>query len=159
MEQIKELIYAMCICAILSAGTRLLSPEKMRKDIRVISTLMMILCAAARFSGGFTVDIGRLPELAEERGSFREKMIAETEPALRSRLDKKLAELGIAGAETGIVCTLDEYNHIRAEKVHIRLTDGSEKDKALALDAAAELFPGAETEVISDGDTEEMALR
>jgi methyl-accepting chemotaxis protein len=73
MGQIKELISALCICAILNAGLRLLSPDRLKKEMRIISTLMLILCAAARLSGGFTVDIGGLPGgSGEARESFDE---------------------------------------------------------------------------------------
>ena len=154
MGQVRELIYAVCLCAILNAGVRLLSPDKLRKEVRIISTLMLILCAAARISGGFTVGADELfPQGETRQESFGSAVLTETEPVLRARLDSKLAELGITDAETGIVCTLDEYNYVKAERVYIRLTNGHESEKELALGAARELFPEAETEVTA-GDEE-----
>jgi hypothetical protein len=153
MEQIRELIFAVCMCGVLNAGVRLLSPDKLQKEMRIICTLMLIISTAAMFwheqgrADGFTVDPGELVSAESARQSdYADSILAETERALADELSDKLGNAGIDNAEIGIVCAIDEYNYVRAEKVTIHL-QGGETERQTALAAAEELFPGAETEV------------
>ena len=135
MEQIRELIFAVCMCAVLNSGVRLLSPEKLQKEMRIICTLMLIICAAAKLSGGFKINVGELISKESERqAGYSESVIAETEKSLNAALTKKLSEAGIENAETGIHCVLDEYNLVKAEKVYIHL-HGGESERTAALRA------------------------
>ncbi len=176
MEQIRGLIFAVCMCAVLNAGVRLLSPDKLQKEMRIICTLMLIICMAAAlsslmpFSGGFTIDVGELISKENSRqNDYADSVLAETERALADELTEKLSELGIDNAEVGIVCAIDEYNYVRAERVTIHLHGGEdgcdgcdENERRTALEAAeavvSELFPDAETEVKTDDESADRAV-
>ena len=160
MEQIRELIFAVCMCAVLNAGVRLLSPDKLQKEMRIICTLMLIICTAARLgsANGFIIDMGELISNENSRQTdYAESIIAETEQTLTAELTERLGNAGIDNAEIGIVCNIDEYNLVRAERVTIHLHGGGGTNNVLsderraALEAAeavvSELFPDAETEV------------
>ena len=159
MEQIREMIFTVCMCAMLNAGIRLLSPDKLQKEVRIVCTLMLILCMAARTLGGFRIDTEAFFSSGCERQSrYTEDVLTDTEEALISELESRLEHLGINNARVGIVCTFDEYNYIRADKVFVRLPVYSEEDLQLAQNAAKELFPEAETEVTADDENAERVV-
>ena len=154
-----DLIYTACMCAVLGAGVKMLSPAKMQREMRLICTLMLVVCTAARAHGGFSLDISELvPNDTSRTSEYGEHVLADTEYALGQRLDERLAELGINAAETGIVCGFDEYNYVRAEKVFIVV--GGEDEVQPARAAAKELFGDCETEVtVVDGNAQTTAYR
>ena len=159
MNRVSDLIYSVCICAVLNSAVRLLSPEKFAKEIRVICTLLLVLCTAAKICPGFKIDAGSALRSYEKK-DYTSIVIEDTKIALKDRLLRCLKEKGIQGASVGIDCTLDEYNYVAAERVRITLPAESAAQRELALETAKELFPEAETEVdIYDEDAEKDAFR
>ena len=159
MNRLSDVIYAVCICAVLNSAVRLLSPEKFAKEIRVICTLLLVLCTAAKISPGFKVDAGGVFD-SYEKTDYANIVLEDTEKALEDRLVQKLKEAGIQGAAVGIDCTLDEYNYVAAARVRITLAKDEAEARGIALETAKELFPEAETEVdIYDEEAEKDAFR
>ena len=159
MQQIKELIYAVCICAVINSAIRLISPEKFVKEIRIICTLMLILCTAAKAAPGFKIDADSLLPAAEEK-KFGDLVLEDTEKALEEKLLDRLVKEGIENVDVGIDCTLDEYNYVTAERVCITLAEEDEESKELVMKMAKELFPKAETEVDTyDSKAEKASFR
>lgn len=148
MYEIREIIFTACMCAVIGTAAKLLTPSKFCREMRLICTLLLVICIAARVSRGFKLDLSSIFTTDDtRRAEYAQTVLSDTENALAARLSERLTELGINDAETRIVCTYDEYNYVRAEKVYIHLHTADESTIPTAKNAAAELFPGCETEV------------
>lgn len=153
MEAVKNAVFTACLCAVLASAVRMISPERMKNEIRLVSALLIMICAASQV-------MSARPELEELTLSFEdssayeaileeysENIGNETKAALESVVFNELISRGIAVREVVIECSADEYNYIKADSAKIYISSNDIKN---AEAAAKELLPGADIEVISD---------
>ncbi len=153
MEAVKNAVFTACLCAVLASAVRMISPERMKNEIRLVSALLIMICAASQI-------MSVRPELEELTLSFKddsayERLLEEysseigdeTKNALESAVMNELISRGVDVTEVVIECSADEYNYIKADSAKIYI---SSNDTESAETAARELLPGADIEVISD---------
>ena len=119
METLKNAVLTACLCAILTSAVQLLS-------------------------------LGASPFADDpERGADYENMvIAESESTAEQALAAQLKDKGFDVAAVGIVCSLGEYNQIKAERVEITLTENSEPESVSQAEQTVRgLIPEAVIEV------------
>lgn len=149
MEMIKNLMFTACLCAVLSAGAQMLTPKKMKKEMSLICTLVLILSAAAGISGSRISALDSLLSYdapAGKRSQYEAGVLEQTRKSIEDRLFAALHEKNIFPERLVIDCSLDEYNYVRAERAVIYIS--AESDITSAEQAAAELLPDSRIEVI-----------
>lgn len=157
MEAVKNAVFTACLTAILISAVQTLSPAVMKKELRLVCGLVLIICVAAQISGSdFNLDIsvGGLSDNADYLSlnkSFEQTLIEETEDSLEKSILEKLSENGIFAKKVSIVCSLDEYNCVKADRACIYLPPQSDDQKrSYAENLLKELLPETETEVIEN---------
>lgn len=155
MESIKNAVFTACLCAILTSAVQLLSAERMKKEMRLICGLVLVICIAAQISGE-NMELSLSAPVMENDAEYeqlnedyRQTILDETRRNIEDAVMEKLNEQGIAAEKISIVCTLDEYNSVEAEKACIYLDESaSDSDISAAENAAALLLPDTEIEAV-----------
>ncbi|CDA73173.1 unknown [Ruminococcus sp. CAG:579] len=151
METLKNAVLTACLCAILTSAVQLLSAEKMKREMGLVCGLTLAVCMfASLFGGGMDISLGASPFADDpERGADYENMvIAESESTAEQALAAQLKDKGFDVAAVGIVCSLGEYNQIKAERVEITLTENSEPESVSQAEQTVRgLIPEAVIEV------------
>ncbi len=141
---LRGLVFTVCMCAVLSAGVQMISPPKLRRELALICTLLLIASVAC--SKGSSVrlpDFGNSQELTEE---FRRDLLEQTRKAIEDKVLAALRERGISPEWLVIECSLDEYNYVRADKVTVYLSE--EQDEAAAESVVRDTAGDCRIEVI-----------
>lgn len=153
MEILKSLMFTACMCAVLSAGVQMLTPQKMKKEMALICTLVLILSAAAGLSKSRIRALDDLLSSGDRRVTrleYEASVLEQTRKSIEDRLIKALHDKDIFPEKLVIECSLDEYNYVRAERAVIYLSPNMSLsgEAALAEQAAAEFLPDCRIEVI-----------
>lgn len=154
MDAVRNIIFTACLCAVISAMVQMISPERMKKELGLICSLVLIICIAAQIAGtkininkSFSIeDNSDYQELSEE---YNQMILEQSESSIESGVSDALADEEIYPEKIIIVCTLDEYNYVKTDKAYVYLSKDDYEEKAEKVQVVLdELLPESETEVI-----------
>ncbi|SDA17056.1 hypothetical protein SAMN02910447_01232 [Ruminococcus sp. YE71] len=141
----RSVIFTVCMCAVISAAVQLVTPAKMKRELALVCTLLLIASAAAAFRGG----ISGLPHFESRQtltAEFERDLLEQTRKSLEDKALSSLHDAGIFPEWLVIDCSLDEYNYVRADKVTVYLSE--EQDEAAAERAVRGSVGECEIEVV-----------
>ncbi len=130
----------------LSAAVKLISPPKMKRELALVCTLMLIACVSAQFFKE-PPELPHIVNSAELTAEYEREIVEQTRKAVEDKVLAALHERGIFPEWLVIDCSLDEYNYVRADKVTVYLAEG--QSRAAAENAVRETAGDCRIEVIT----------
>ncbi|MBP3272121.1 MAG: hypothetical protein J6M17_07835 [Ruminococcus sp.] len=118
MNYFRETMFICCICAVLSSAVRMISPDKLKKEMNLICTLLIIVCTASSFAG-YRINLNekKLYSERDRTADYNNIILEQTAESMKQELEHELKSKDITVHELVIDCSYDEYNYIKADKV------------------------------------------
>lgn len=162
MNILKTAIFAACIVGVVSCFADICAPGSgVKKQLRIIVTMVMILGIFAPFlGGGFKLDFKNYDDLTQTEEyknlneDFNSMYLNMTSDKISEAIEQIIRQQGISIEKAVIESQLDEYNSLETKKVNIIAHGLSEADKDLIIKTVSENLPDAQVEFSEEDDSE-----
>ena len=144
----RNIILVTCVIGIIDKIITVMCGDKYNEQMRLITTLVLILALASSFNG--KISFPELSNLEAEYENNKEAVILGYLETARLTISQSISDMlrsrGIEASHISINCSYDEYKYIRIDSIKVSTKDSKDEDAVRSI--LSECYPDADIELI-----------